>query len=94
MVVDAVSGVEVGTELAWEYARASEQPIMVVINKMDRENADFDGVLEQLRSQFEDYKFIPVMLPLGPGSGLHGRRQCPDPESLSGGRRCAVRPAR
>lgn len=64
VVVDAVSGVEVGTELAWEYARASEQPIMVVINKMDRENADFEGVLEQLRSQFEDYKFIPVMLPI------------------------------
>ncbi len=64
VVVDAVSGVEVGTELAWEYARACEQPIIVVINKMDRENANFEQVLEQLRSQFEDYKFIPVMLPL------------------------------
>ena len=72
VVVDAVSGVEVGTELAWEYARASEQPIMVVINKMDRENADFDGVLEQLRSQFEDYKFISVMLPLGEQSAFSG----------------------
>ena len=65
VVVDAVSGVEVGTELAWEYARATEQPVIVVINKMDRENANFDQVLEQLRSQFEDYKFIPVMLPVG-----------------------------
>ena len=72
VVVDAVSGVEVGTELAWEYARASEQPIMVVINKMDRDNADFDGVLEQLRSQFEDYKFIPVMLPLGEQASFNG----------------------
>ncbi|MCY3778941.1 MAG: elongation factor G [Chloroflexi bacterium] len=72
VVVDAVSGVEVGTELAWEYARASEQPIMVVINKMDRENADFEGVLEQLRSQFEDYKFIPVMLPLGQEADFQG----------------------
>lgn len=65
VVVDAVSGVEVGTELAWEYARASEQPVIVVINKMDRENANFEQVLEQLQSQFEDYKFIPVMLPIG-----------------------------
>ncbi len=72
VVVDAVSGVEVGTELAWEYARASEQPIMVAINKMDRENADFETVLEQLRSQFEDYKFIPVMLPLGQQTDFDG----------------------
>ncbi len=72
VVVDAVSGVEVGTELAWEYARASEQPIMVVINKMDRENANFEAVLEQLRSQFEDCKFIPVMLPLGEQANFKG----------------------
>ncbi len=72
VVVDAVSGVEVGTELAWEYARASEQPIMVVINKMDRDNANFEQVLEQLRSQFEEYKFIPVMLPLGEGASFTG----------------------
>lgn len=72
VVVDAVSGVEVGTELAWEYARASEQPIIVVINKMDRENVDFDAVLEQLRLQFDDYKFIPVMLPIGAESDFKG----------------------
>lgn len=65
VVVDAVAGVEVGTELAWEYARLSEQPIMVVINKMDRENANYETVMAQLRSQFADYKFIPVMLPIG-----------------------------
>ena len=72
VVVDAVSGVEVGTELAWEYAHACEQPIIVVINKMDRENANFEQVLEQLRSQFEDYKFIPVMLPLGEQANFAG----------------------
>jgi len=72
VVVDAVSGVEVGTELAWEYARASEQPIMVVINKMDRDNADYAQVLEQLRSQYEEYKFIPVMLPIGEKARFKG----------------------
>ena len=72
VVVDAVSGVEVGTELAWEYARASEQPIIVVINKMDRDNADYDTVLEQLRGQFEDYKFIPIMLPIGQEASFKG----------------------
>ena len=72
VVVDAVSGVEVGTELAWEYARASELPIIAVINKMDRENASFDDALEQLRGQFGDYKFVPVMLPIGEQADFRG----------------------
>ncbi len=72
VVVDAVAGVEVGTELAWEYARGSEQPIIVVINKMDRENANYEGVLGQLEVQFDDYKFIPVMLPIGEQAGFEG----------------------
>ncbi len=72
VVVDAVAGVEVGTELAWEFARLCEQPIIVVINKMDRENADYDGVLDQLRGQFDDYKFIPVALPISQGGAFTG----------------------
>ncbi len=72
VVVDAVSGVEVGTELAWDYARICEQPIIVVINKMDRENADFDAVLGQLQGQFDDYKFIPITLPIEQDSGFTG----------------------
>lgn len=72
VVVDAVAGVEVGTELAWEYARVCEQPIIAVINKMDRENADYEGVLDQLRGQFDDYKFIPIMLPLGQKAAFKG----------------------
>ncbi|MDX1993616.1 MAG: elongation factor G [bacterium] len=65
VVVDAVSGVEVGTELAWEYGRTYQQPFIVVINKLDRENADFEATLGSLRERFPDYKFVPVMLPIG-----------------------------
>ena len=72
VVIDAVAGVEVGAELAWEYARECQQPLIVVINKMDRENANFDEVLDQLRSQFDDYKFVPVMLPIGQGADFRG----------------------
>ena len=72
VVVDAVSGVEVGTELAWEYATVYQQPIIVVINKMDRENANYEEVLEQLRTTFDDYKFIPIMLPLGQQADFKG----------------------
>jgi elongation factor G len=46
VVVDAVAGVEVGTELAWDYAKQFLQPIIVVINKVDRENAD-DAYMEK-----------------------------------------------
>ena len=72
VVVDAVSGVEVGTELAWEYAKVYQQPIIVVVNKMDRENANFEGVLDELRTQFDDHKFVPVMIPIGKEANFKG----------------------
>ena len=72
VVVDAVSGVEVGTELAWEYASVYEQPIIVVVNKMDRENANFEEVLNQLGTTFEDYKFIPITIPIGQEADFKG----------------------
>jgi elongation factor G len=72
VVVDAVSGVEVGTELAWQYAEVYQQPIIVTINKMDRENANFEGALASLRAAFPDYKFVPIMLPIGAESHFQG----------------------
>lgn len=72
VVVDAVAGVEVGTEVVWEFAKKYQQPIIVVINKMDRENADFFGTLAQLRETFEDHKFVPIMLPIGKEAGFKG----------------------
>ena len=65
VVVDAVSGVEVGTELAWRHAEAYQQPIIVAINKLDRENANYEHTLQSLKDSFPEYKFIPVMLPIG-----------------------------
>ena len=72
VVVDAVSGVEVGTELAWQYAEAYQQPIIVTINKMDRENANFERALASLREHFPEYKFIPVMIPIGAEANFKG----------------------
>lgn len=72
VVVDAVAGVEVGTQLVWEYAEVYQQPIIVTINKIDRENASFERTLEQLRVAFPSYKFIPVMLPIGEQSAFKG----------------------
>ena len=72
ITVDAVAGVEVGTELAWEYAQTYQQPIIVAINKMDRENANFENTLDSLQQSFPDYKLIPVMLPIGAEANFKG----------------------
>lgn len=72
VVVDAVAGPEVGTELAMSFAREFNQPVMVVINKMDRDNANFDRTLNQLRERFPDNKFVPILLPIGSKADLKG----------------------
>ncbi len=72
VVVDAVSGPEVGTELAFTYAEEFELPIRVVINKMDRENANFQKALDAMRERFPNYRFVPVQLPIGAQADFAG----------------------
>ncbi|NJO83877.1 MAG: elongation factor G, partial [Blastochloris sp.] len=72
VVVDAASGVEVGTEIAWRYAEEYQQPIIVTINKLDRENASFERTLNHLHESFPEYKFIPVMIPIGEEANFRG----------------------
>ena len=62
VVVDAVAGVEVGTELSWGYAEDEGVPRAVLVNKMDRENANFAKVVASLGGTF-DAQFLPLMLP-------------------------------
>src|SRR5690606_26021152 len=71
VVVCAGSGVEVGTELAWQYLEEQELPRLFFINKMDRENASFERTLGQLREQFGE-RVIPLQLPLGEAAGFRG----------------------
>lgn len=72
VVVDAVSGPEVGTELAFSYAEEFKLPILVVINKMDRDNANFGRALNQMAERFPHYRFVPVMLPIGAQASFSG----------------------
>lgn len=71
VLVDAVSGVEVGTELVWGYADKRQLPRLVFINKMDRENADFEQALASLRENF-DISFVPLQLPIGKQTDFRG----------------------
>lgn len=62
--VDAVAGAEVGTELAWSYADEFELPRFVVINMMDRDNANFQKALESVR-KMTSVRMLPLQLPWG-----------------------------
>ena len=70
-LVDAVAGAEVGTELTWGYADEQNLPRLVVINKMDRENASFQRAMDSLNEQF-DVSFVPLALPIGSQSNFTG----------------------
>ena len=64
IVIDAVDGVKVQTELAWEFAREFKQPCVIFINKLDRERADFNRTFEDAKVSFEP-KPIILQLPIG-----------------------------
>lgn len=72
LVLDAVAGVEVGTELAWEYLNERGKPRIIFVNKMDRENANFQRTVEDLRQTFADVRFIPMQLPIGSAENFQG----------------------
>jgi len=64
VAVEAVSGYEVGTEIAWQYCDKFKLPRIVLINKMDRENADYKKALASVQEN-SDIRLIPVQLPWG-----------------------------
>lgn len=71
LVVSAVEGVEAQTESAWELAASMGVPRLVFVNKLDRERADFEAVLADLRAHFGG-GFAPLELPIGAEASLHG----------------------
>lgn len=71
ILLDAAAGVEVGTDLVWDYADEQNLPRLVFINKMDRENANFQRCLDALKEKFET-DFIPIQLPIGSQDDFEG----------------------
>lgn len=66
VLLKAVEGVEVGTEIVWRYAAEFNNGALLVINKLDHENADFDKVLLQAR-EFLSHDVVPVQFPYAQG---------------------------
>ena len=71
IVVCAASGVEVGTEMTWGYCEEAKMPRLVVVNKMDRENADFVKVVEEIKTKLGS-KCIPIQIAIGAHTGFQG----------------------
>ncbi|HHV46369.1 MAG TPA: elongation factor G [Tissierellia bacterium] len=71
ILVDASAGVEVGTEKSWKYAEEYNLPRAIYVNKMDKENVEFNKVLDAITNQFGN-KVVPFTLPIGEGVGFKG----------------------
>ncbi len=73
LLIDAQAGIEVGTEKNWEYLNKFNLPRMIVINKMNRENSDFDKVINMINELLNDKgKPIVLQLPIGKGEDFKG----------------------
>ncbi|MCY4521028.1 MAG: elongation factor G [Caldilineaceae bacterium] len=72
ILVDAVAGAEVGTELAWARVQAEGQPVGILVNKMDRENADWERALESLEQACPGATLVPFHLPVGQALDFRG----------------------
>lgn len=71
LLVNASSGVEVGTEKSWKYTENKSIPKMIFLNQMDKENVNFQKVLNEIKEEFGD-KVVPFTLPIGEAESFKG----------------------
>jgi elongation factor G len=71
VVVGATGQLAVGTEVAWERLNRDDKPRLVVVNKMDKEHADFLGALDAMRAQLSP-KPVALHLPIGAEADFKG----------------------
>ena len=64
VVIDASHGIEVGTRKVWRMLEKRNIPRMIVLNKMDRENAKFTEIVEELNESFGN-GCTPIQVPIG-----------------------------
>ena len=71
VVVDAVAGVQVQTEKVWKFASEYELPRAIVVNRLDRERADFFRTLDSLTRRLKG-RIVPLHVPVGEEAGYKG----------------------
>lgn len=69
IVLKAVEGAEVGTEMVWRCAEEYQNGAVFIVNKLDNENADFDRIVKQAEERFS-HDVIPVQFPADQGLGF------------------------
>lgn len=71
ITVCGVSGLQVGTEKVWDYCKSQSMPRAFFVNKLDRENSNFDKVLAQLKEKF-GISVVPLHIPIGKEASFKG----------------------
>ncbi len=80
ILVDATSGVDVGTERAWNWSESANLPRLIIVNKMDRENADFERNVADIQATF-GRQCVPFQVPIGEAEGFEGVVNAADPSA-------------
>lgn len=70
MLINAAAGVEVSTDVIWEYTETFKTPMIFAINKLDHDKADFQKTVQQVKDHFGS-KVTLVQYPLQEGAGFH-----------------------
>lgn len=71
MLIDAVDGIQIETLKLWRRLDNRNKPRAVFINKMDKERADYNAIIEQMKERFK-MSFVPVSIPIGSGKEFKG----------------------
>lgn len=69
IILNSQQGVEVGTELIWDYTEKFKTPVIFVVNQLDHEKANYEQTLEQAQARFGN-KVVPMQYPLNAGNGF------------------------
>jgi elongation factor G len=70
MILNGAMGVEVGTDLIWEYTEKFKTPMIFAVNKLDHDKADFDKTVQEAKDHFGN-KITVVQYPRQQGAGFH-----------------------
>jgi elongation factor G len=70
MLLNAVMGVEVGTDIIWEYTEKFKTPMIFAVTKLDEDNADYERTVREAKAHFGS-KVVVVQYPRQVGSGFH-----------------------
>jgi elongation factor G len=71
LCIDAAAGIRINTVKMWEQARALGRGVLIVLTKMDQDNAAFAGRVAAIRERF-GRECVPVLMPLGEGAAFRG----------------------